>query len=146
MEPRMRTALALATLTFAGCIAGPGLSQHSTDNLHEMRADLRACTLGEGAWAYALIPDFGITADHKRVKCMRERGWEAGPERSAGIRDYARFVPASAAPSGSPVAIDTSCPPGTVKDGQGCRYDVAPAVEAGPALTTTAEPAWATGE
>jgi len=100
-----------------------------------MRADLKACTLEN--IAFELIPDFGNTADFRRTKCMRQRGWTATPRE--GIYDYARIHAEPVTPTGPPVTVNTSCPPGTHKEGQGCRYDSAP----GAAPST--EPTWATG-
>jgi hypothetical protein len=116
----MKLALALTLAsTLTGCVMAPTLSQHSTDNLQEMRADLRACTLEN--LAFEFIPDFGITSDLHRNKCMRQRGWAATPRE--GVYDYARIRAEPLTPTGTPAAIDTSCPPGSHKDGQGCRYD-----------------------
>ena len=111
----MRLALVLVlTLTLTGCIAGPTVM--GTGNVDEMRADLKACSLKN--WELALIPDFGITADKDRVKCMRERGWVAGPDRSGGgIRDYARAETAPTEPLGPPNVRrppEDGCPPGAL--------------------------------
>jgi hypothetical protein len=101
----VRLTLTLMSLTLTGCVAGPGLLPGSTDNVQAMRADLRACTLGDGAWAFALIPDFGTTGDHQRVKCMLQRGWLAGPDRTGGgVRDYMRIEPVPVVLAPAPIA------------------------------------------
>jgi hypothetical protein len=121
----MTRTLALAALVLAGCVAGPTLM--GAGNVDAMRADLRACTLEDGAWLFALIPDFGTTADYQRVKCMKQRGWQAGPDRSGGgIRDYARID-----------ADASRCPERYAWNGNGCSE-----VTSAP----SAAPVWATGE
>jgi hypothetical protein len=96
-----RALLTLAALTLTGCVAGPRIGGYGLGNVDEMRADLKDC-----AWetvAFEFIPDFGITSDFHRNKCMKQRGWAATPRQ--GVYDYSRFPESSGrfpAPSTEP--------------------------------------------
>jgi hypothetical protein len=115
---RFAITLTLAVFALAGCVTGPQVLGGSDADYRQMRADLAACEREN--FAFALIPDFGSTANFHCRKCMRQRGWLAGADRGSGIPD---FYSAQA----------STCPKGYTWTGSGCS-------------TETAAPTWATGE
>jgi hypothetical protein len=126
----MRLALVLAlAVTLSGCVTGPTILPGSAGTLDEMRADLMACE--KENLAFALIPDFGSTANFHRRKCMRQRGWSAGADRGSGVPDFYRVPPDY-----------PTCPENYAWNGNGCSR-ITSTQPGGPATT---EPTWATGE
>jgi hypothetical protein len=73
----MRRALALAAfaaLILTGCAAK--ITPIGSSDVSRLHSDLRTCAREN--IAFALIPDFGITADNHRLKCLKQRGWVMG--------------------------------------------------------------------
>jgi hypothetical protein len=79
-------ALTLAAVALTGCIAN--MTPIGSTDVARLHSDLRACA--RETFAFTLIPDFGITADNHRRKCIEQRGWvTAGRNTWAWIRDDA---------------------------------------------------------